>query len=124
MERAPVMYASLKAGRIVTLPEEDTLADALAGGIGASNHYTFEMVRRYVDDALLVSEEEIADAVAFMLHEHRLVVEGAGAVGVAALRSGKAATLGKRAAVVLSGQNIDTRLLLRLAGEWQDSSKR
>jgi len=115
MEAAPVMYHSLRAGRPVTLEEEPTIADALVGGLGVENRYTFRLVQTYVDDTLLVSEEEIAAGMAFALQEHRLVVEGGGAVGIAALLSGRAAGLGERVAVVVSGGNVELPLLLEVA---------
>ena len=59
-DRAPVMVESLHAGRPIELPEEETLADALAGGIGLDNRHTFRMVRELVDETILVTEEEIA----------------------------------------------------------------
>ncbi|MBN1284669.1 MAG: pyridoxal-phosphate dependent enzyme [Anaerolineae bacterium] len=117
MARAPVMYHCLQAGRIVSMPEEPTLADALVGGLGDVNHYTFDMCRELLDDAALVSEDEIAEAMAFMLDTHHLVVEGGGAVGVAALLSGKV-TAGGPAAVVVTGSNVDTGLLAEIAGRY------
>lgn len=115
MERAPVMAASLRAGKPVVLPEEDTLADALAGGIGVNNQYTFRMAQQYVDDTVLVTEEDIAVAMAFLLEEHHLIAEGAGAVSVAALLSEKAHGLGRRVCAVVSGGNVDVRVVLQLA---------
>ncbi len=107
MERGPVMYASLRAGRPLALPEEPTLADALAGGIGRQNRYTFRLVQALLDDVLLVSEEEIAAAMEWARAEHGLVVEGGGAVGLAALLSGRAAGPGQNLAVILSGGNVE-----------------
>ena len=106
MSRGPVMYHSLQAGKPIMLVEEDTLADSLRGGIGLDNKYTFELVRNYVDDVLLVSETDIAAAMAFLFTEHSLVVEGAGAVGVAALMTRQARVMGKHTAVIISGNNI------------------
>jgi threonine dehydratase len=106
MERAPVMYHSLKAGRPISLPEEETLADALAGGIGLENRYTFPLVQQVMDDAVLVREDEIAAAMDWALEEHHLVVEGGGAVGLAALLHRKVPRQGKQLAVVLSGGNV------------------
>ena len=114
MERGPAMFESLRAGRVVDIVEEPTLADALAGGI-APNVYTFKMIQKYVDDTVLVSEKEIASAMAFALERHHLVVEGGGAVGIAALLSGKVAHLGQHTAVVVSGGNVDIPLLLKVA---------
>ncbi len=115
MERAPVMYHSLKAGRPIRMEQEESLADALVGGIGLDNQYTFRVVQECVDDFLLVSEKEIAEGVVFALERHQLVVEGAGAVGLAALLSGKVKEPGGHLAVVVSGGNIDVPLLLKLA---------
>ena len=107
MEHAPVMYHSLKAGRPIQMDEEDTLADSLRGGIGLENQYTFEMVREFVDEVVLVSEDEIATAIRFAFKEHRLVLEGAGAVGIAALLAGKVQNIQGDNVSVLSGGNVD-----------------
>ncbi len=115
MEHGPAMVDSLRAGKVVDVVEEPTLADALAGGLGAENIYTFEMVREFVDDTVLVSEEEIAAAMAYALEEYHLVVEGGGAVGIAALLSEKVPNLGKNVAVVVSGGNVDIPVLLEAA---------
>jgi threonine dehydratase len=119
MERGPAMVESLRAGRVVDIVEEPTLADALAGGI-RPNRYTFELIRQTVDETVLVSEEEIAAAMVFALERHHLVVEGGGAVGIAALLSGKIERLGERVAVVISGANVDLPLLLRVAQDHLD----
>lgn len=115
MERGPAMFDSLRAGKIVGVEEEPTLADALAGGIGFDNAYTFHMVQRYVDDTLLVSEDEIAGAMAFALEKHRLIVEGGGAVGIAAVLYRKVKELGERVAVVVSGANVELSTLFDVA---------
>lgn len=106
MERGCAMHASLRAGRPVQVEELPTLADSLGGGIGLGNRYTFPMVQRLVDDTVLVSEDEIAAAIRHAYNEERVIVEGAGAVGIAALQSNRV-KLGGVTAVVLSGQNID-----------------
>ena len=121
MERAPVMYCSLQAGAPVEMKEEETIADALAGGLGGDNQYTFRMVQEYVDDVVLVSEEEIAEAMIYALEKHHLVVEGAGAVGIAALLHRKVRGVGRNVAVVVSGSNAEIPLLLKIA---QDHSGR
>lgn len=114
MERAPVMYHSLQAGHPVEMPEEDSLADSLLGGIGLNNQYTFDAVRRLVDDVVLVSEEEIASAMIFLLREHHVLAEGAGAVGVAALLAGKIAEPGKKTGLVITGGNVALQDLMRI----------
>lgn len=115
MDRAPVMYHSLKAGKPISMEEQETIADALVGGIGLDNQYTFRLTQEYVDDFVLVSDDEIAEAMAFALENHHLVVEGGGAVGVAALLHERVRELGRNVAVVLSGGNVDIPLLLKVA---------
>ncbi len=115
MDRAPVMYHSLRAGKPVEMEEEDTIADALLGGIGLNNQYTFRMIQEYVDDVILVTDEEIAAGMAFALANERLVVEGAGAVGIAALLHQRASDIGHNAVAVVSGSNVEFSLLLRVA---------
>jgi len=111
MDRGAAVYESLRAGRIVEIHEEPTLADALAGGLGPNNTYTFEMIQEFVDETVLVSEREIAEATTFLFDEHRIVVEGGGAVRIAALMTKRATQLGDNIAVVISGGNIDLPLL-------------
>ena len=115
MDRAPVMYHSLKAGKPIRMEQEDSLADALVGGIGLDNRYSFRMVQEYVDDFLLVSEKEIAEAMVFVLERHHLLVEGSGAVGIAALLAGKVEGPRHNVVVVVSGSNVDVPVLLQLA---------
>jgi threonine dehydratase len=121
MERGPAMVESLRAGKVVDIVEEPTIADALAGGI-APNVYTFDIVQKHVDDTILVSEEEIADAMALALEKHHLVVEGGGAVGIAALLYRKVKHLGQHVVVVISGSNVDLSLLLKIARDHQSVS--
>jgi threonine dehydratase len=121
MDRAPVMYHSLRAGKPIEMAEEDTIADALAGGIGLDNQYTFRMIQKYVDDTVLVSEEEIAEAMAFALEKHHLVVEGGGAVGIAALLHQKL-EVGRNIVVVVSGSNVELPLLLKVAQRGKGAS--
>jgi len=115
MERGPAMVESLKAGHVVDVVEEPTLADALAGGIGLDNRYTFRLIQEYVDETVLVSEDEIAAAMTFALGKHHLIVEGGGAVGIAALLYSKVSYLGENVAVVVSGGNVDLPALLEVA---------
>lgn len=117
MDRAPVMYHSLRAGALITMEEEDTIADALAGNIVLNNQYSFRMVQEYVDDVVLVSDEEIAASMAFALEKHHLVVEGGGAVGIAALLYRRVREVGRNVVVVVSGSGVGLPLLLKVAQE-------
>jgi threonine dehydratase len=115
MDRGAAMYESQRAGRPVEVVEVRSLADALGGGIGASNRWTFAMVRDLVDEMVLVSEAEIAAAMRWCYREEAQIVEGGGAVGVAALLAGKVQHLGQRVAVLLSGRNVDMQKFSEIA---------
>lgn len=117
MERGPAMVESLKAGRIVDIVEEPTIADALAGGIGLDNRFTFRMVRELMDEAVLVSEDEIARAMTFALERNHLVIEGGGAVGLAAILGNRVRNLGQHVAIVISGGNVEIPLLIQVYKE-------
>ncbi|WP_179295786.1 MULTISPECIES: hydroxyectoine utilization dehydratase EutB [unclassified Mesorhizobium] len=106
MARGAAMKASLDAGRPVLVEELPTLADSLGGGIGLDNRLTFAMCRDLLDDVVLLSEDEIAAGIRHAYAQEREIVEGAGAVGVAALISGKVKPSGPVVAL-LSGRNID-----------------
>ena len=110
-EASPALTESIRQGRaLLEYPAGPTLADGLAGGIG-------EIVfahRDLIDDVLLVSEEEIEDAIVALLADDQVVAEASGAVGVAALRSGKWRADGRPVAVVVTGGNIDASVLRRL----------
>ncbi|RME88297.1 MAG: threonine/serine dehydratase [Anaerolineae bacterium] len=93
------------------VPDLPTLADGLAGAI-EENAVTIPMVRRLVDDILLVSEEEIAQAIAFAWHTYGEKIEGAGAVGLAAILSGKVTA--RPAVVIVSGGNIQPEVHARI----------
>ena len=114
MEVAPAMIRSLEAGKPVEIPEKDSLADALLGGIGLDNKHTFALTRKYIDQYELVSEEEIAEGMFHCFDAHRLVVEGSGAVGVSAILSGKIKAQGP-VAVVISGGNAAPEVLCSIA---------
>ena len=116
MERGPAMHDSQRAGRPIDVEEVPTLADSLGGGIFLDNRHTFALVRDLVDDLVLVSEDEIADAMVLLLRAHHVAVEGGGAVGVAALLAGRAGGDGD-VAIVLSGANVDTAALARMVLE-------
>lgn len=111
------MIESLKAGRVVDIVEEPTLADGLAGGLNQHNKYTFPMVQQYVDETVLVSEEEIAEAIWFCLKQQNIIVEGGAAVGIAALLSKKVQKLGENVAVVLSGGNLPAHVLAMMIAD-------
>lgn len=113
MARGAAMQASLTAGKPVQLREEETLADSLGGGIGLANRHTFAMCRDLLDGVILLTEQEIAAGIAHAYDEEREIVEGAGAVGIAALLADKVKPRGP-VALILSGRNIDMELHRRV----------
>jgi threonine dehydratase len=113
MEQSAVMYESLKIGKPIELKEHDTLADSLLGGIGLNNRYTFPMVQQYMDQGILISEDAIAEGMAYILENHHMMVEGAAAVGIGALLHGKIAKPGSHIAIIVSGCNVDPTNHLR-----------
>lgn len=106
MDRGAAMHASLKAGRPVEVIEVPSLADSLGGGIGLDNRHSLALCRDYLDEVVLVTEDEIYKAMQSIYYEDRLVCEGGCAVGVAALEAGKV-TLRGPTATILTGRNID-----------------
>jgi len=117
MQRGAAMASSLDAGHPVEVTELPTLADSLGGGIGLANRVTFAMCRALLDEVILLSEAEIAAA---MRHIHAVtgdMVEGGGAVGVAAILSGRVAAQ-ENTVCILSGENVAADAFARvLKGE-------
>ncbi len=109
----PSARAALEAGTPVEVPAASTLADGIA--VRKVGKLCLDVIREHVDQIVEVGENAIAQAVLLMLEQEKAVVEGAGAVGVAALQLGLIDGLaGKNVAVVLSGGNIDVNRLSRI----------
>jgi threonine dehydratase len=89
-----------------------TIADGTV--VKQPGRMTLEVIRRCVDEVVQVQEEDIARAMVLLLERSKLVVEGAGALGLAALLSGAVSLAGKKVAVVLSGGNLDINLMARV----------
>ena len=106
MEKGAAMFASQKSGFPKKVREEKTIADALSGGIGINNQYTFNIVRRNVDEIITVTENEIIEAIKFMFFKEKKIIEGAGAVGIASILS-KKVNISGTTVILLSGRNID-----------------
>ncbi len=104
-EQSNSTYLSFKAGHLVELKSIDTIADGLRTAMPGK--LTFPVVQKYVDDILLVSEQEIKKAVVFLLERMKLLVEPSGAVTVAALMSNRFPLKGKKVVAVVSGGNVD-----------------
>jgi threonine dehydratase len=105
--------ASRRAGRIVAIESADTIADGIA--VKRPGDLTFPLIERYVDDIVAVDEVEIAGAVHMLLERQKLLAEGAGAVALAALTTGRIAVhRGESVVAILSGGNIDLNLAGRI----------
>ncbi|MFX1285877.1 MAG: threonine/serine dehydratase [Promethearchaeota archaeon] len=105
-----VMYESIKAGKIIDMKSKPTLSDGSAGGI-EPNAITFKLCQRYVDHYILVNEEEIANAILFMLEKHHMVIEGAAGVTVAAYLKETDRFEEKNVILIISGGNISIQQL-------------
>jgi len=113
MERGPAMYECVKAGKYVEVEELPTLADSLGGGIGENNQHTFNIVRKLVDEYVLVSEIDIAEAIRHAYWQERQILEGSGSVAIASILSGKYKPEGKTV-LFCCGGNIDMGLHHRI----------
>jgi len=118
---------SLAAGEPVAVASAMTIADGIA--VKRPGALTLELIQRWVDGLVVVSEDEVAEAMVFLLERAKLVVEGAGAVGVAALLAGRtgAEDTGADAgttAVILSGGNVDPGLLAQIARRHESQAGR
>ena len=102
---------SLDAGELCTLPTITTIADGIA--VKRPGELTFSLIQRLVDDVIVVNDEEIIAAVLLLMERNKLLVEGAGAAGVAAVLSGTIELKGKKVLVPLTGGNIDINLVGR-----------
>lgn len=105
-----VMYESVRAGKILDLESLPTLSDATSGGI-ESDAITLEPCRKYVDDFILLSEEEIRDGIRSILEHHHLLIEGGAALTVAALCKHPSRFRNKTSVLILSGAKISPSTL-------------
>ncbi|MDU6783434.1 threonine ammonia-lyase [uncultured Peptoniphilus sp.] len=102
---SPSMYESIKEGKIITVKGGSTIADGIA--VKTPGKLTFDLVKEYVDDIVLVTEGEISSAILTLLEKNKIITEGAAASTVAALMYKKFSHKGKKVCCVLSGGNID-----------------
>ena len=123
VEACAPFLASLQAGRPVAVPSARTIADGIA--VKRPGELTLRLIERWVDGMLVVSEDEVAEAMVFLLERTKLVVEGAGAVGVAALLAGKlSAPVTGTTVLVLSGGNVGAGLLAEVARHHETLARR
>ena len=114
VETVAAYPASLKAGRPIAVPAGLTIADGIA--VKRPGELTLGLIDRWLDDMVFVAEDDVADAMVLLMEKAKLVVEGAGAVGVAALLGGQVVPAAQgTTCVILSGGNVDAGLLATIA---------
>ena len=111
-KEAASMADSLKYDEQVTLKSVSTFADGIA--VKHPGDLTFSLIKKYVDDVVTVTEDEIAAAILSLIEKQKLIAEGAGAVSVAAMMFGKIPAEGKKVVCLVSGGNIDVNILSRV----------
>ncbi|MBI4688412.1 MAG: threonine ammonia-lyase [Nitrospirae bacterium] len=119
---APSAYVSFMDKKISAVPPSPTIADGIA--VGLIGEKTFDIISKYVDEIMLVSEDSIAMAVLLFLERKKIVVEGAGATTLAALIENKERFRDKNVVLVVSGGNIDFTLIDRIIHKGLVTSKR
>ena len=109
---APSMFRSVKHGEMESLSSVSTIADGIAVKRPGDN--TYALVKEYVDDIALVTDDEVASAILALIEKQKMIAEGAGAAAVAAVMFDKFNLAGKRVVAVVSGGNIDVTSLSRV----------
>lgn len=109
---APGMYQSMADGHIQCLPKVSTVADGIA--VKQPGNLTYDMCCKYLDGIVTVTEDEICAAILAIIEQQKMVVEGAGAVAVAAAMFNKVPVAGKKTICILSGGNVDVTILNRV----------
>jgi len=114
-ENSAVMFESIKAGKLVEIESLPTLSDGTAGGI-ENGSVTLDLCRMLVDSFILVSEEEIKDAIKLILNNHQILIEGAAALAVASFMKSEHRLEGKNTILIISGGKISADQLKEVFG--------
>jgi threonine dehydratase len=112
-ENSPVMYESMRAKKMVEIETFPTLADTCRGNVDLDS-ITLELCQRYVEEIVLLTETEIEESIRLLFEQHRLVVEGSGALGVGGLLKRKERFKGKKVIAVVCGRNINLEVFKRI----------
>ena len=112
-ENSPVMYESWRTNKMVEMETYPTLADTCAGCVDLDS-ITLELCQRYVEEIMLLTETEIEESIRLLFEQHRLVVEGSGALSVGGLLKRKERFKGKKVVAALCGRNIDLEVFKRI----------
>ena len=110
---SPVMYESVRNKKMITMDTEATLADTCAGGVDLDS-VTLDLCLRYVDEMMLLTEDEIAASIRLLFEQHRLVSEGSGALGAGGLLNRKEQLKGKKVVAVVCGRNVDLEVFKKI----------
>lgn len=112
---SPAMYTSIHANRVLETQIDPTVADGLAGRFVSP--LTLSMTQKLVDEVILVEEAEIKNAIWFLMEQAHVLIEGAAAVGIAAILSNRVSVEGKKVVAILTGRNIDPTLIRTILNE-------
>jgi threonine dehydratase len=112
-ENSPVMYESVRTKKMVEMETYPTLADTCGGGVDLDS-ITLELCQRYVEEIVLLTESEIEESIRLLFEQHRLVVEGSGALGVGGLLKRRERFKGKKVVAVVCGRNVDLEVFKRI----------
>jgi threonine dehydratase len=110
---SPVMYESMRSNKMIEMDTEPTLADTCAGCVDMDS-ITLDLIQRHVDDIVLLTESEIEASIRLLFEQHRLVVEGSGALGVGGMLKRKEPFKGKKVVAVVCGRNIDLEVFKKI----------
>ena len=113
------IYESIRAGRVTMVGERPSIADALPGPIPLDNRYTFRMCRDLVDEIVPVADETIAHAMRFAIDHEKVVLEGAGAIGIAHILENSSKWRGRKVTVICSGNNVSKERLESIFGQFE-----
>lgn len=108
----PSMQEALKIGHPIEIKAIATIADGIA--VKKAGSKTFEIIEKYVDEIITVTEDEIANAILYMMEKNKVMAEGAGATAAAAILAGKINAKNKNICGVISGGNVDINLVDRI----------
>ena len=111
-ENAASMLESFDNKKLTTVPIKDTICDGIA--VKQPGTITFEKIKKNVDDIVLVSDEEVANAILLLLERAKTFVEGAGAAALAAVLNNKIKLKDKKIVVIISGGNLTPNLINRI----------
>ena len=130
IEHGAAMYDAIQKGHLTDVEEVPSIADALQGPLPKDTKYTFPICRDYIDELILISDDQIKRAMFHALKYEKLVLEGGGAAAIALLQNpkpenlkGQKATLGQNIAVICSGDNVDFELMMEIALEYSTNDK-